>query len=103
MAMIDTMPQLRVARINGITGLGYAEVISQVSENLCRGVVIFDDETDLSQLRTRHSEDDVVFEGILFYNGEEIAETLTVEILYTSFDEADPGLTFKGKIAPKIF
>ena len=103
MDVIDTIPQLREARINGIDGLGYAEFSTHISGHTCRGVVLFDSDTDLGTLKNRHPEDTAVFEGILFYNGEEIAETLHVNVVYTSFDEeADPGLTFRAKMEPKI-
>ena len=102
MDMIDTMPQLRKAHVNDIEGLGYAEVIATTSEHICRGVVVFDQDTDLRIIKNHHPENKAVFEGVLYRSGGEVFETLMIDILYTSFDEdADPGLTFKGKLARK--
>ena len=102
MDMIDTIPQLLEARVNNIEGLGYAEVTSNTPEQICRGVVVFDQDSDLHTIKHHHPENKAVFEGVLYYNGEAVFETLLIDIVYISIDEdEDPGLTFKAKLAGK--
>lgn len=92
MNLVETIPELRAASLNGIPGLGYAEVIPTMGklENR-RGVILFDANVDASRLPT----DRAVFEGVVYKDGEEGYEAFSVDILLVQKDEVEePGVTF---------
>ena len=104
MNMIDTMPQLYEAQVNGVKGLGYAEIEQGLLQTVCKGVVLFDDEDDLATLLTSQVGDKVIFQGMLYQNGEAQYKSFSAEIMYLALDEnVDPGLTFRTLLPLQIF
>ena len=95
MNLVQTIPELRTARLSGARGVGYAEVISSPGKKAeCRGVIVFDNDVDLSQLST----EEAVFEGVVYREGAESVETLSVDILLLNKDKnKEPGATFVAK------
>ncbi len=95
--MVDLLPELQEASLNGIEGLGYAEVYAHVDEStFCRGVIVFDRDEDLSSLSGVGSKG-AVFTGPV-YRGEQVSvETFPVKIIWLSEEmHIDPGATFQA-------
>lgn len=99
MDIIDTLPELHQANINGISGLGYAEASFDASPVTCRGVVVFDRDTDLSTLLQFNPDEEVLYQGIVYTQTRPLFKTLRVKIRYLSLNErVDPGLTFSASL-----
>lgn len=92
MSLVETIPELRTARLAGKAGVGYAEVIEIPGKSAaCRGVVVFDDVEAQHEVVTGNA----VFEGVVYRAGAEAFETLDVEILMVNTDpHQEPGATF---------
>lgn len=92
MNLVQTLPELKSARLNGVEGVGYAEVFSGAGTGEeCRGVIVFDDPVQAARL----SEGQTVFEGIVYRDGVEYRERMTVEIIFINNDlNEEPGATF---------
>lgn len=96
MNLVQTLPELQTARLGGISGVGYAEVISVPDkEDECRGVIVFDAGADIASLPARH----VMFEGIVYLqDGEEVRKSLSVDVLLVNRDKnQEPGATFVAR------
>lgn len=96
MNALDTLPQLQQARLNGISGTGYAEMWNDLSGGLIRGVVLFDETTDLKALKSLDPKEPALFRGMVYSHQKASLETLQVDILYIALDELEPGITFKA-------
>ena len=94
---IDILPQLQQARLNGISGVGYAEKWSSISGGAIRGVILFDECTDLSALKDLSPQDPALFRGMVYSDGAVTLETLSVDIRYIALNELEPGITFKAR------
>ncbi|MEM8487591.1 MAG: hypothetical protein AAF564_18720 [Bacteroidota bacterium] len=92
MSLVETIPELRTARLAGVTGVGYAEVIEMPGKPAaCRGVIVFDDTVSQHEVVTG----DAVYEGVVYRDGGETVETLSVDILMVNTDpQQEPGATF---------
>ncbi len=92
MNLVETIPELKEARLNGLEGVGYAEVITGPGNNEhCRGVIVFDDHEEVADL----SETQAMYEGIVYRNGEVYQERMAVEVVFFNNDNnQDPGATF---------
>ena len=97
MNALDTLPQLQQARLNGISGTGYAEKWESLTGELIRGVVLFDENTDVQSLRKLDPQKPVLFRGMVYSEGIMTLETLMVNISYIALDELEPGVTFRAK------
>ena len=97
MNALDTLPQLQQARLNGIIGTGYAEKWDNLTGEHIRGVVLFDEETDLTTLKTLDPQEPALFRGMVYSNGVVSLETLLVDIRYIALDELEPGITFSAR------
>ena len=96
MNTIDTIPELKKATLNGIEGLGYAEVYQNVRGMECRGVIVFDENTDLTELRDPIVQKNARFEGAVYQDAHCTFESLAVQVVLVSQDEhLEPGVTFK--------
>lgn len=95
MNLVQTLPELRVARLGNLHGMGYAEV-HQVpgQKEECRGVIVFDEEVDTTIMPTEN----VLFEGIVYRQDSESFESLSVDILLINTDQnQEPGATFVAR------
>ncbi len=94
MNLVQTLPELQVACLGGLQGVGYAEIISIEGNSECRGVIVFDTDEDVTKIETEQT----VFEGIVYNNGCESFESIPVEILMINQDQnQEPGATFVAK------
>ncbi len=98
MNALDTLPQLQQARLNGISGTGYAEKWESLTGQYVRGVVLFDEKTDLDELRALDPQEPALFRGMVYSNGAVTLETLTVDLRYIALDELEPGITFRARM-----
>ena len=98
MNLVQTVPELQKASLNGVHGLGYAESIPGANQSSeIRGVVVFDADIDLASV-SRDEQKETLFQGAVYRDGLETIETLPVEIvLIHSDDNMEPGVTFVGK------
>lgn len=96
MNALDTLPQLQKARLNGISGTGYAEKWDGLKGECIKGVVLFDEETDLTALSDLDPQEPALFRGMVYNKGEITLETLLVDIRYIALDELEPGVTFRA-------
>ncbi len=92
MSLVETIPELRAATLAGVPGVGYAETIEIPGKPVsCRGVIVFDDAVSQREVNIG----DAVFEGVVYRDGIESVETLSVEILMVNMDpHKEPGATF---------
>lgn len=99
--MVNIMRALQSVSINGITGLGYAEVIrtpGNVEE--CRGVIVFDEEVDLDALELVLQEEEGVYSGIVYAGSGMQTATFPIQIRHLEHDTEDPGATFVARAMP---
>lgn len=96
MNLVHTVPELHVANLNGINGLGYAEVLDSKSDNReCCGVIIFDEEVDLALVEEEWRKGHATFTGIVYHEDYEEEVTIPVKIKFFSNEEhLEPGATF---------
>ena len=97
------MRALHEVSINGIPGLGYAEVVGEAGQpDTCRGVIVFDEEIDVNTLESSIREKkESVSTGVVYTDARPHIATFPVEIRH--FDHAsdgEPGATFVGKAVP---
>ena len=97
MNALDTLPKLQQARLNGISGTGYAEKWDNLTDGFIKGVVLFDEETDLDALRNLDPKKPALFRGMVYRDDTVTLETLMVDIRYIALDELEPGITFRAK------
>ena len=92
MSLVETIPELRVASLAGVSGVGYAETIEIPGKPVsCRGVIVFDDVVSQRDVEIG----DAVYEGVVYRDGVASFETLSVEILMVNTDpHKEPGATF---------
>ena len=92
MNLVQTLPELKAARLNGLDGVGYAEVISGPGNTEeCRGVIVFNDPEEAAVLEAGQTE----FEGVVYREGEAYRERMPVEIVFLNNDQHhEPGATF---------
>ena len=97
MNLVQAIPELQTARLGGLRGLGYAEVITVPGKkDECHGVIVFDEDVDVASLPARHT----FFEGIVYRDGSESVESFPVDVLLLSSDQhLEPGATFVAKTA----
>ncbi len=96
MNLVHTVPELHVASLNGINGLGYAEVFDNKSNGYeCCGVIIFDEEVDLALVEEEWRKGDATFTGIVYHEDYEEEVTIPVKIkLFSNEEHLEPGATF---------
>ncbi len=92
MNLVETIPELKEARLNGLQGVGYAEVIAGPDNSeVCRGVIVFDNHEEVANL----SESQATYEGIVYRKGEVYQEQMTVDVVFFNNDlNQEPGATF---------
>ena len=95
MNLVQTLPELHVARLGNLHGMGYAEVHQTPGQKEeCRGVIVFDEEVDTATMPTEN----VIFEGIVYRQESESFESLSVDILLINTDDnQEPGATFVAR------
>ena len=97
MNALDTLPQLKRAHLNGVSGTGYAEKWDSKNGEVIRGVVIFDESTDTSALDELIPQDPALFRGMVYSQGTATLQTLAVHIQYVALNELEPGITFRAQ------
>jgi hypothetical protein len=101
MNVVQTVPELHVASLNGINGLGYAEVISRRETAFeCRGVIIFDEDADLAQVEQEWRDGKALFTGMVYHEDREEEVTIPVQIKFiTNEGQHEAGATFVANAA----
>ena len=96
MNLVQTLPVLQKASLNGVNGLGYAEAIAGINQTgSIHGVIVFDEDSNLENFSERK---EMLFEGIVYRDGSEVVESIEVELVLFNRDLNEaPGATFIGK------
>ncbi len=95
------MRVLHAVTINGLTGLGYAEIVQTPDHSEeCRGVIVFDEEVDAEALERAITRKDGVYSGVVYANARESIATFPVEIRHVECETSEPGATFVASARP---
>ncbi len=95
------MRVLHEVSINGVTGLGYAEIVQSPSHSEeCRGVIVFDEAVDAEALERAMAQKDGVYSGVVYANARASVATFPVVIRHVEYETAEPGVTFVASGRP---
>ncbi|MEZ4702084.1 MAG: hypothetical protein R2834_17250 [Rhodothermales bacterium] len=95
------MRALQEVSINGISGLGYAEVVRTANRaEECRGVIVFDEAADVDALERAIQEKGGVYSGIVYAPTEAHVATFPIKIRHFEHEVDEPGATFVASAMP---
>ena len=95
--LVQTFPELQKASLNGVQGLGYAEVVSD-RRGTIHGVILFDEGANRATIGITGTQQ-ALFEGTVYRDDVKTVESLPVEIvLFSEEGRTGPGATFVAKV-----
>jgi hypothetical protein len=95
------MRVLHEVSINGLAGLGYAEIIQTPDHaEECRGVIVFDEEVDAEALERAIAKKNGVYSGVVYANARVSVATFPVVIRHADCETSEPGATFVASAHP---